>query len=262
MKTLMQKSTKEGNWFLRALTVLSIGWMVAATASSSFAVEGISSEAGPEGPAQTAYAPSNGKPGPVIIAISGHTGPTSYQTYAAELAQLGYYVVLVDGKDILNPEHTGPANLSKAIDRARNSPNAVRGKVAVIGFSQGGGGALYNAANMPDAVSMVVAYYPYTRTWANKIEALVKQFRVPVLVMAGGKDRHNDCCVIESMRAMETAAKASGAEFELVVYPEANHGFNLETGARGEPIKAYRPNDARDAWRRTVEMLKHYNPLQ
>lgn len=262
MKMLMQKSIKEGHWFLRALTVLLIGWMVAATASSVFAAEGISTEAGPEGPAQTAYAPSNGKPGPVIIAISGHNGPTSYQPYAAELAKLGYYVVLVDGKNILNPENTGPANLSKAIDRAQNAPDAVRGKVAVIGFSQGGGGALFNAANMPDAVSMVVAYYPYTRTWANKINVLVKRFRVPVLVLAGGKDRYKDCCVIESMRAMEAAAKASGTQFELVVYPEANHGFNLEISALGEPSNAYRPDDARDAWRRTVEMLKHYHPLQ
>ena len=262
MKILMQKSTKEGHWFLRALTVLLIGWMIAATASSVFAAEGISTEAGPEGPAQTAYAPSNGKPGPVIIAISGHNGPNKYQAYAAELAKLGYYVVLLDGNDILNPENTGPANLSKAIDRAQNAPDAVRGKVAVIGFSQGGGGALYNAANMPDAVSMVVAYYPYTRTWANKIDVLVKHFRVPVLVLAGGKDHYKDCCLIKTARAIETAAKASGTQFELVVYPEADHGFNHKTGDSGEPNKAYRPDDDRDAWRRTVEMLKRYHPLQ
>jgi carboxymethylenebutenolidase len=262
MKMIMTNLAKRGKRPQWAITVLLIGWIVAATASSAFATEGISTEAGPEGPAQTAYAPSNGKPGPVIIAISGHTGPTSYRAYASELAKLGYYVVLVDGKDILNPEHTGPANLSKTIDRARNAPNAVRGKVAVIGFSQGGGGALYNAANMPEAVSMVVAYYPYTRTWANNIDALVNRFRVPVLVMAGGVDRYNNCCVIESMHAMEAAAKARGVPFELVVYPDANHGFNLESGAHGEPIRAYRPDDASDAWRRTVEMLKHYHPLQ
>ncbi|MFH1154481.1 MAG: dienelactone hydrolase family protein [Pseudomonadota bacterium] len=260
MMMMMMKPVMRGKWLSRVLTALMIGWMFGA-AASAFAAGGVSTGAGPEGPAQVAYAPDSGKPGPVIIAISGHTGPTSYQAYAAELAKLGYYVVLVDGKDILNPERTGPANLSKAIVRAQNAPNAVRGKVAVIGFSQGGGGALYNAASMPDAVSMVVAYYPATRTWAKNISLLVKRFRVPVLVMAGGKDHHNDCCVIESMRAMETVAKASGMKFELVVYPEANHGFNLETGASGEPTKAYRPIDALDAWSRTVEMLKHYQPL-
>lgn len=45
------------------------------------------------------------------------------------------------------------------------------------------------------------------------------------------------------------------------LYPEANHGFNLQTGAKGEPAGAYRHDDDRDAWRRTVEMLKLYQPL-
>jgi len=49
--------------------------------------------------------------------------------------------------------------------------------------------------------------------------------------------------------------------FELVVYPEANHGFNLKTGASGEPMGVYREDDDRDAWRRTVDMLKLYHPL-
>jgi dienelactone hydrolase len=256
---LILKPATRGHWRAKSLSILVIGWLFAAMTATA---EGITSQAGPEGPAQTAYAPASGKPGPVVIAISGHTGPTSYQAYAAELAQLGYYAVLVDGKDILNPERTGPALLSKAISRARHSPNAIPGKVAVIGFSQGGGGALYNAAFMPDMVSMVVAYYPYTRTWVKNIDALVKRFRVPVLVLAGGIDRYNDCCVVESMHAMEAAAKTSKAKFELVVYPEANHGFNLESGASGEPMRAYRPDDARDAWGRTVEMLKQYQPVQ
>src|ERR1035437_9709039 len=247
MKTMMTNLEKRERRLQRALSVLLLGWMFAAMTMSALAADGVTTEASPEGPTQTTYAPVNGKPGPVVIAISGHSGPTSYQTYAANLAELGYYTILVDGNDILNPEHTGPANLSKAIARAQHSPNAVPGKVAVIGFSQGGGGALYNAAEMPEAVSMVVAYYPYTRTWANNIELLVKRFQVPVLVMAGGIDRYHDCCVIESMHAIEAAAKTSGSKFELVLYPEANHGFNLESGARGEPGRAYRPDDARDA---------------
>lgn len=262
MKTMIMKFTKQKYWFLQALMVLSIGCIIAIYTLSAYAAESVSTEAGPEGPAQITYSPANGKPGPIIIVISGQTGPASYQPYAADLAHLGYYVVLVDGKDILNAEHTGPANLSKTIDRAQNSPNAIKGKVAVVGFSLGGGGALYNAANMPDAVSMVVAYYPYTRKWVNNIDDLVKRFRVPVLVLAGGADRHKDCCVIESMHAMEAAAKSKGLPFELVVYPNANHGFNLEKGARGEPAHTYRPDDASDAWRRTGEMLKINHPLR
>jgi dienelactone hydrolase len=247
-------------WITKVASMLMIGLMVACFSAASFATSGVSSEAGSEGIAQTAYSPDNGS-GPVIIVISGQTGPSSYQSYAAELARLGYFTVLVSGKDILNPELTGPANLTKTIERALQSPSAVKGKAAVIGFSLGGGGALYNAANMPNLVSMVVAYYPYTKTWANKIDALVSRFKVPVLVLAAQRDRYHECCVIETAQAMEVAAKAKGVRFEMVVYPEANHGFNLKTGASGEPMGAYREDDDRDAWRRAVDMLKLYHPL-
>ncbi|MBV5330663.1 MAG: dienelactone hydrolase family protein [Chlorobium sp.] len=244
----------------QAVSILLIGWMFVFWAASSSAANGVSSEAGSEGIAQTAYSPDNGQ-GPVIIVISGQTGPASYQSYAEELARLGYYSVLIAGRDILNPEHTGLPNLRKTIARALQSPSAVKGKVAVIGFSLGGGGALYNAANMPDLVSMVVAYYPYTKTWANNIDSMVSRFQAPVLVLAAQQDRYKECCVIETAQALEAAAKAKGAHFELVVYPEANHGFNLKTGASGEPMGAYRADDDRDAWRRTVDMLKLYHPL-
>ena len=224
------------------------------------AVEEVSTEAGAGFPAQTAYLPDE-RPAPVVMVISGQSGPTSYRKFASDLAGLGYYTVLLAGKDILNPERTGETNLKKAIERAHSDPKALPGKVAVVGFSLGGGAALYNAAPLSDQVSIVVAYYPYTRTWSNNMDWFVKRFKVPVLVMPGALDHYQDCCVIESMRAMEAAARRFDLPFEMVVYPDANHGFNLETGARGEPAGAYRPDDERDAWRRTVEKLKQYQPL-
>jgi dienelactone hydrolase len=245
-----------GPW-LRSVGAL----LLAALAPLAYPSPGVSTEAGPDGPAQTAYAPTSGRPGRVVILVSGQTGPASYRAYASELAGLGYYVVLLDGKDILNPAHTGPENLTKAIERARGAPDAAPGKVAVIGFSLGGGGALYNAAARSEAVSMVVAYYPYTKSWANRIDDLVKRFKVPVLVLAGGADRFQDCCLVGSARAMESSARARGLPFELVVYEQAEHGFNLQQGAHGEPQRAYRQADARDAWRRTLEMLARYEPL-
>jgi dienelactone hydrolase len=234
--------------------------MFALAAASVSAADGISTDASSEGPAQTAYAPEKG-PGPAIIVISGATGPASYQSYAAELARLGYYSVLLTGSDILNTGRDGPVNLRNAIDRAQRSPHAVPSKVAVIGFSLGGGGALAHAAGMPDLVSVVAVYYPFTSFKAGPV-SLVQNFRVPVLFLAAELDRYKNCCLIESARAIEAAALASGAKFELVVYPQANHGFNLETGARGEPLRAYRREDAADAWRRTTEMLRLYHPLR
>jgi len=261
MEEMRTEGIERKQWIVKVINLFVIGWMFISFSASSFAAGGVSSEAGSDGIAQTAYSPDNNKPGPVVIVLSGQMGPDSYQFYAAELARLGYYVVLVAGKDILNPEQTGAANLTKTIERALRSPNAVKGKVAVVGFSLGGGGALFHAANMPNLVSMVVAYYPATRIWVNKIDSLVSHFQVPVLFLAAQRDRHKECCAIETAQAIEGAAKAKGLRFELVVYPEANHGFNLPVGAKGEPMGAYREDDARDAWRRTVNMLKQYQPL-
>jgi dienelactone hydrolase len=260
MKNMMAKQLNRERWIPFATTLLLVGWMLFVIAVSVSAADRVSTDAGPEGPAQTAYAPPD-KPGPVIIVISGASGPNSYQSYATELAKLGYYTVLLTGKDILTADLTGDANLKKAIDRAQRSPQAVPGKTAVIGFSLGGGGALYSAAPLSDLVSVVVVYYPYTKPWLKNMGWFVKRFQVPVLVMAAKLDRYQDCCVVESMQAMEAAAKQNGKPFELVVYPEANHGFNLQTGAKGEPAGTYRRDDDRDAWRRTVEMLKKYHPL-
>jgi hypothetical protein len=101
-------------------------WLAAALVAAvgcACAAEGLSTEAGPDGPAQTAYAPQK-VPAPVVVVISGQSGPTSYQSFAAALADLGYYTVLVAGRDILNPGKDGPVNLRKAITRAQQSPQA------------------------------------------------------------------------------------------------------------------------------------------
>ena len=227
--------------------------LLSVLALPALAIDSVFSPAGPEGPAQTAHAPEKG-PGPIVILLSGASGPNSYQTMAGEVSRLGYYAVLLDGNDILTRQQDGAANLRKAIERAQGSKHAIPGKVAVIGFSMGGGGALAHAVTMPELVSTVVAYYPST-SWVPNAAVLVKRFKVPVLVLAGGRDTYRNCCLIESMRAMDAAAKEQQARFELVVYPDGQHGFNIEG-------PGYRGDYANDAWRRTVEALRAQHPLR
>jgi dienelactone hydrolase len=88
------------------------------------------------------------------------------------------------------------------------------------------------------------------------MRSFVAQFKVPILVLAGEKDTYDNCCLIESMKAMEASAKEAGKPFELVVYPYAHHAFNL-VNTRG-----YRAQDAADAWQRTTKMLSQYQPLR
>ena len=209
---------------MRATTGIAfLGCLLSLAAAPALAIDSVFTPAGAEGPAQTSHAPAKG-PGPVVILLSGASGPNSYQSYSGDVSRLGYYAVLLDGNDILTRQQDGAANLKKAIERTQRSPLAIPGKAVVIGFSMGGGGAIAHAVTLP------------------------------VLVLAGGQDTYRNCCLIESMRAMESAAKEINARFELVVYPEAKHGFNLEGSA-------YRRADEQDAWRRTLEMLRQYSPL-
>jgi dienelactone hydrolase len=228
-----------------------------------------SEKAGQGGPKQEAYDPPSGQ-GPLVILISGSSGfSQDYRNYATEVARLGYYAVLLDGNDFrTTADWDDEATLRRAdeqtqgilrhtIEQAQGSPKALPGKVAVIGFSMGGGGALAYAAGMPDIVSAVVTYYPMTFD-VSDMRSFTAHFQVPILVLAGETDNYMDCCLIESMREMEAAAKESGKSFKLVVYPNAYHGFIRKNWAAGVH---YRAQDTTDAWQRITGMLRQYQPL-
>ena len=201
---------------------------------------------------QEEFVPKSGK-GPVVVVISGSTGLPYYWEYARQVSELGYYTVLIDGKDILTREQDGAANLRTVIATAQASPHGTPAKAVLIGFSQGGGGVLAHGAAMEDLVAAAVAYYPAT-SWTRNPAGLGARVRVPVLILAGELDRFNNCCLVESMRQIEAAARERGRALELVVYRNSGHGFNL--GGRG-----YQPHDTEDAWRRTKEMLAKHQPL-
>lgn len=210
-------------------------------------------EAQGDAPAQELFLPKSQK-GPVIVVISGQSGMPNYRPYASQVAALGYYTVLIDGKDILTREQDGAANLRRVIGKAQAAPAGDAGKVMVIGFSQGGGGVLAHAVAMPELISAAVVHYPAT-SWAKNFAGVIGRIQIPILVLAAERDRYNNCCLIASMREMESIAKAKQLPLELVVYPNAEHGFNL-----AGPF--YRGDDTADAWRRASEMLAKYQPLK
>lgn len=205
------------------------------------------------GTSEKEYDPPSGR-GPLVILLSGASGLERYLSYSEDVARLGYYAVLLDGNTYALD---GSGDLRRAIEQAQRSPKTFPGKAAVIGFSKGGGGALAHAASMPDLVSAVVAYYPMTRNVPD-MQSLTAQFKVPILVLTGELDSWYACCRIESMRLMETAAKEGGKSFELVVYPKANHMFNLKI----DGLNFFRAEDSADAWQRTTKMLGQYQPLR
>ncbi len=191
--------------------------------------------------------------GPGVILISGISGTALYQDYAKAVADLGYTAALVSGKDISNQPGVSADNLQRVLETLRADPRIRPGKLAVVGFSLGGGGALLHASNQPESFSVVVAYYPAVSRLPSITET-AKRVGVPTLILAGEKDRFRDCCVIESIREFEAAAKASRLPVVVHSYPEADHGFNLR-------IPAFRAQDASDALARVQEGFLKHHPL-
>ena len=206
-----------------------------------------------DGPPQEPYPPKGGK-GPVVVVISGQSGTPNYRSYAKQVSELGYYAVLIDGKDILSRQQDGAANLRTVVGKAQASPNGMPGKAMVIAFSQGGGGMLAHGVAMGDLIAAAVVHYPAT-SWTKNLGGVIGRLQMPLLVLAAERDRYNNCCLIEHMRELESVAKARGLPLELVVYPDADHGFNLDG-------RQYRAGDSADAWRRAQDMLAKHHPVK
>src|SRR3954470_12870235 len=103
-----------------------------------------------EGPVLEVFTPKAEK-APVVVLLSGASGPASYRYFGEDLARLGYFAVLVHGNTILRrSQEEGAQNLRSVIAKAQASPNALPGKVFVVGFSMGGGGAIAHASTMPE----------------------------------------------------------------------------------------------------------------
>ena len=197
------------------------------------------------------FVPPSGQ-GPVVLLISGSHGPPLYAFLANDLASRGYYVVLTDGHAFPVDDVQGGENLQRMIRQAQNSPHAVPGKVGVVGLSLGGGDVLVYASTLPSLVAVAVAYYPNTKPIQNR-EDLVSRWAVPTLVFAGDKDNAPEqagCCMIDSIKTLASLAKERGAPFDLVVYPGAQHAFNLPV-----PQKFDR-SATEDSWQRTLSALQ------
>lgn len=198
------------------------------------------------------FLPPSGK-GPAVLVLSGQTGPESRKPFVRKLADLGYYAVLVDGNDMLNRSGNAQRNFNEALAQTLASPASTTQKAAVIGFSLGGGGLLFNAMHQGDKVSAAVAVYPAT-AWISNVDGLVGRFNVPLLLMAAEKDTYKNCCPIDRARQIVQVAQGRSLPVELVVYPEAEHAFDL-------PGPLFRAADAEDAWQRTLAHLDRLHPL-
>lgn len=194
--------------------------------------------------AQQEFPPPQGK-GRVVVVASGMSGAEHYAPVSRELAQLGYDVVLFDSNPM---ENTHGEALHAAILQAQQMPHALPGKVALVGFSLGGGLSLAYGTQWSDLVAGAVLWYPATK-FVHDAPGFVSRFKVPVLMFAGEKDTYRECCLISTAHSLADAAQAASLPFELHTYAKAEHDF-VKGGSH------YNAEAYSDAFQRTSTRLK------
>ena len=71
----------------------------------------------------------------------------------------------------------------------------------------------------------------------------------PLLALQGGQDAS---IRVEDLEAVAAKARAAGKTVEVVVYPDAAHGFHADYRP------SYKPADAADGWQRMLAWFKKY----
>jgi carboxymethylenebutenolidase len=124
-------------------------------------------------------------------------------------------------------------------------------RVSILGFCMGGMYTLKAAAT--EAFACAVPFYGMIRVpddWRGPQQGdpLATAAQVcPTLAIFGGKDPWTPPGDIDALRA----AWGDRDDCEIVVYPDADHGF-----VHAPERPAHRPDDAADAWQRALSFLR------
>jgi carboxymethylenebutenolidase len=216
--------------------------------------------------------PASGTNWPVILVVEEIFGVHEYiKDICRRLAKRGYFAVapelyarLGDLSKMTDPGQivqdvilkAPDATLMTDLDSAAAWAAARGGNAAalgIIGFCRGGRAVwLYNAHNK--ALKAAVAFYgplggqrtaiqPQT---ALDVAALI---HAPQLCLYGAKD---GSIPQDAVQEAEAKAKAAGKVVEVVVYPDAGHGFHADYRP------SYVPADAADGWQRAIAWFKSH----
>ena len=122
-----------------------------------------------------------------------------------------------------------------------------RKRVAITGFCYGGRITWLYAAHNAD-VKAGVAWYGRLQGVAGANQPrhpidLVKELKAPVLGLYGGKDQGIPVSDVEDMR---NDLKAAQSQSDIVIYPDAPHGFNADYR------QSYRKEAAEDGWKKML----------
>ena len=201
------------------------------------------------------FRPTGKKPFPALVLMHGCSGmytrsgnvTRSYVHWLDLLAEAGYVALLVDS---FTPRgypricELDPRPIRESRERRQDAYAALQwlqkqdyvaeGRIGMLGWSNGGTGALYamRATQSLRGFRAAVAFYPGCRTLSRSKTS----YRVyaPTLIHSGEAD---DWTPAEHCVALTEIARKQGSPLEIATYPGAHHSFdriNL-------PLR-YRPN--------------------
>jgi Dienelactone hydrolase and related enzymes len=127
--------------------------------------------------------------------------------------------------------------------------------VGITGFCWGGRMVWLYCAHAP--VQAGVAWYgrlvgtPSDLAPKNPVD-IAKELKAPVLGLYGGKDQGITQESVEQMRKALADGSAAAKASEIVVYPDAGHGFHADYRP------SYNAKDAQDGWNRALAWLRQH----
>ena len=226
-----------------------------------------------EGELPAYYArPAGAGPFPTVLVIEEIFGVHEYITdICRRLAKLGYLAVapelyarigdlsgMTDAsaiiRDVISKAPDG--RLMQDLDSTAAWAAANKGdpaRLAVTGFCRGGRNVwMYDAHN--PALKAAVAWYGPIKGQPSPIQPtnpgdVAGGIHAPLLGMYGGRDTG---IAVPDVQAAAAAARAAGKTVEIVVFPDAPHGFHADYRP------SYRKADAEDGWARMLAWFKKY----
>jgi carboxymethylenebutenolidase len=233
--------------------------IIALFASAALAVDGkpVSYKSGDETVQALLYTPAGKGPFPAIIVIHEWWGLNDWvKDQAAKMADQGYVALAIDlyrGKvattpdmahEIMRgvPEDRAKRDLHAAFEFLESQPSVKKNRIGAIGWCMGGGYSLDIALQEPTLAADVINYGHL----ATDTEAL-KKINAPILGLFGALDQG---IPPDDVKKFGETLDKMGKKIDIQIYDDAGHAFENPNNKNG-----YRPDDAADAWKRTVSFL-------
>jgi carboxymethylenebutenolidase len=217
--------------------------------------------------------PATGEQFPIVLVVQEIFGVHEHiQDVCRRFAKLGYLAIapslyarqgdvsqMSDIQEIIEtvvskvPDEQVMSDLDATISWAENASKGNPEKIGITGFCWGGRIVWLYAAHNPN-LDAGVAWYGRLTGESTPLTPqypidLVEDLKAPVLGLYGGQD---DLIPQEQVEQMREALTAANKPSEIIVYPDAPHGFYADYRP------TYRQDAAEDAWQRLLDWFQQY----